>query len=63
MPEGFLFLFCFSYFSVFERKNPMAVIEGFKRAFRPDEGPQLVIKSIHGWRFAAERAPDLRAAA
>jgi glycosyltransferase involved in cell wall biosynthesis len=62
LPEGFLFLFCFSYFSVFERKNPIAVIETFKRAFRPDEGPQLVIKSIHGWRFAAERA-RLRAAA
>ncbi len=62
LPEGFLFLFCFSYLSVFERKNPVAVIESFKRAFRPDEGPQLVIKSIHGWRFAAERA-RLRAAA
>jgi glycosyltransferase involved in cell wall biosynthesis len=61
LPEGFLFLFCFSYLSVFERKNPIAVIEAFKRAFRPDEGPQLVIKSIHGWLFANDRA-RLRAA-
>ena len=62
LPEGFLFLFCFSYLSVFERKNPIAVIESFRRAFRPGEGPQLVIKSIHGWRFAPQRA-RLRAAA
>lgn len=45
--EGFLFLFCFDYFSVFERKNPLAVIEAFVRAFRPGEGPRLVLKSVN----------------
>ena len=62
LPEGFLFLFCFSYLSVFERKNPIAVVEAFKQAFRPGDGPQLVIKSVQGWRFPADRA-RLRAAA
>jgi glycosyltransferase involved in cell wall biosynthesis len=45
--EGFLFLFCFDYFSVFERKNPLAAVEAFVRAFTPGEGPQLVIKSVN----------------
>ena len=45
--EGFLFLFCFDYFSVFERKNPLAVVDAFVRAFRPGEGPQLVLKSVN----------------
>jgi len=45
--EGFLFLFCFDYLSVFERKNPLAVVEAFVRAFRPGEGPQLVLKSVN----------------
>ena len=29
LPEGFRFLFAFDYFSVFERKNPLALIEAF----------------------------------
>lgn len=62
LPEGFLFLMCFSYLSVFERKNPIAVVEAFRRAFHAGEGPQLVIKSIQGWHFPADRA-RLRAAA
>jgi glycosyltransferase involved in cell wall biosynthesis len=62
LPEGFLFLLCFSYLSVFERKNPIAVIEAFTSAFGEGEGPQLVIKSIQGWNFPADRA-RLRAAA
>ena len=48
LPEGFLFLFSFDFFSVLERKNPVAVIEAFKRAFAPNEGPKLLIKSING---------------
>jgi glycosyltransferase involved in cell wall biosynthesis len=35
LPEGcFLFFFAFDYLSFLERKNPMAVIRAFKRAFR-----------------------------
>jgi glycosyltransferase involved in cell wall biosynthesis len=47
VPEGFIFLYVFDFWSA-ERKNPWAVVEAFKRAFEPDEGPTLVLKSIHG---------------
>ncbi len=47
LPEGFLFLFSFDHHSVFERKNPLAVIDAFKRAFEPDDGAVLAIKSIN----------------
>lgn len=48
LPNSFVFLFCFDFFSVLERKNPLGLIEAFKRAFAPGEGPVLVIKSING---------------
>jgi glycosyltransferase involved in cell wall biosynthesis len=54
LPEGFLFLFSFDFFSVVERKNPVGVIEAFRRAFAPGGGPTLVIKSINGNRNLAE---------
>jgi glycosyltransferase involved in cell wall biosynthesis/SAM-dependent methyltransferase len=47
LPEGFLFLFVFDYNSVFERKNPLAVVEAYTRAFDPDDGAALVLKSIN----------------
>ena len=47
LPEGFMFLFSFDYLSVFERKNPMAVIEAYLNAFRPGDGATLVIKCIN----------------
>jgi Glycosyl transferases group 1 len=46
--EGFLFLFVFDYLSTIQRKNPVGLIEAFKRAFAPGEGPQLLIKTING---------------
>ena len=48
LPEDFLFLFSFDYLSVFERKNPLAVVEAFARAFDPGDGAMLVIKCING---------------
>ena len=37
LPErSFLFFFAFDYFSYSERKNPMAVVKAFKRAFRAE---------------------------
>jgi glycosyltransferase involved in cell wall biosynthesis len=48
IPDGFVFLFCFDFHSVAERKNPVGLIDAFCRAFAPDEGPQLVLKSING---------------
>jgi glycosyltransferase involved in cell wall biosynthesis/2-polyprenyl-3-methyl-5-hydroxy-6-metoxy-1,4-benzoquinol methylase len=56
MPEGFCFLFVFDYRSVFRRKNPLGLVEAFCDAFEPGEGPSLVLKSICGDEFPAERA-------
>jgi glycosyltransferase involved in cell wall biosynthesis len=45
--DGFLFLFVFDYMSTIQRKNPVGLIEAFKHAFAPGEGPQLLIKTIN----------------
>lgn len=47
VPEGFLFLFVFDYLSTIQRKNPVGLIEAFKRAFAPNDGPRLLIKTIN----------------
>ena len=44
-PQNFAFVFSFDFFSVFERKNPLAVIEAFRRAFRSDDQVILVLKA------------------
>jgi glycosyltransferase involved in cell wall biosynthesis/2-polyprenyl-3-methyl-5-hydroxy-6-metoxy-1,4-benzoquinol methylase len=56
LPEGFCFLFVFDYRSVFRRKNPLGLVQAFRDAFEPGEGPSLVIKSVCGDEFPAERA-------
>ncbi len=48
LPNGFVFLFMFDFFSVIERKNPVGLVQAFSRAFKPNEGPTLVIKTING---------------
>ncbi len=48
VPDGFMFLFVFDYLSTVQRKNPVGLIEAFKRAFAPGEGPRLLIKTING---------------
>jgi glycosyltransferase involved in cell wall biosynthesis/SAM-dependent methyltransferase len=55
MPEGFDFLFVFDYRSVFRRKNPLGLVEAFKRAFELGEGPSLTIKSIFSDQFPEQR--------
>jgi glycosyltransferase involved in cell wall biosynthesis len=47
LPGGFVFLFAFDFFSTLERKNPLGLVEAFKRAFAPGEGPALVLKTIN----------------
>ncbi|MCW2986122.1 MAG: glycosyltransferase [Conexibacter sp.] len=68
LPEGFLILFFFDHNSVLERKNPLGLIEAFRRAFPEGDGAHLVIKSVHGelhprdrlrLRVAAEAHPDV----
>jgi glycosyltransferase involved in cell wall biosynthesis len=68
LPDGFRFMFMFDFFSTVKRKNPVGVIDAFKRAFAPGEGPHLVIKTIHAdyrrasyeeLAFAARDRPDI----
>ncbi|NMR20872.1 glycosyltransferase [Cellulomonas fimi] len=54
LPEGFVFLFSFDHLSTLERKNPLGLIDAFRRSFAPGEGPSLVIKTIN----ADRRIPD-----
>jgi glycosyltransferase involved in cell wall biosynthesis len=56
LPEGFTFLFVFDYRSVFARKNPLGLVQAFCDAFKPGEGPNLVLKSVAADEFPAERA-------
>ena len=69
LPDAFTFVFVFDFLSVAERKNPLGVIEAFTTAFKPGEGPLLIIKSINGHlrlaelerlRAAASGRPDIR---
>ena len=62
LPDRPLFLFSFDYLSTAERKNPLGLLAAFRRAFRPDEGPVLVIKSINSDQRPSE-AERLRLAA
>jgi glycosyltransferase involved in cell wall biosynthesis len=62
MPEGFLFLFCFDYESVFRRKNPLAVVAAFRQAFGDRPEVVLYIKTTNAGRHTAEEE-ELRAAA
>jgi glycosyltransferase involved in cell wall biosynthesis len=47
MGDGFRFLFVFDYLSVFERKNPLATIEAFARAFPAGAGASLTVKTLN----------------
>ena len=58
LPEDrFVFLFMFDYFSVMKRKNPLGLIDAYRRAFAPSDGATLVLKSING----SARLADLEA--
>jgi len=60
LPGGPLFLFSFDYLSTAERKNPLGLVEAFRRAFARGEGPTLVIKSINADQ-RTDAAEQLRA--
>lgn len=55
VPGSKLFLFCFDYNSVFERKNPLGTMAAFVRAFAPDDGCRLLIKTVNGASFPAQQ--------
>jgi 2-polyprenyl-3-methyl-5-hydroxy-6-metoxy-1,4-benzoquinol methylase/glycosyltransferase involved in cell wall biosynthesis len=52
--ESFVFLFIFDFMSVFERKNPLALVEAFRKAFRKRDDATLVLKCLHSERHPAE---------
>jgi len=57
LPEdAFVFLFVFDFFSTLERKNPLGLIEAFKRAFPEPDRALLYLKSINGERVPADLA-------
>ena len=47
LPEGFVFGYTLDANSTLARKNPDGLIRAFCRAFRPGEGPLLVVKMIN----------------
>ena len=51
IPEGFLFVYCFDYLSVFERKNPLAAVQAFKLAFPMPGSAVLLLKTVNAQRF------------
>lgn len=54
--DEFVFLFMFDCNSYIERKNPVAVIDAFRKAFPGGESARLVIKSVNGEYHTAEMA-------
>lgn len=55
-PDDFLATYVFSFGSVFERKNPLAVIDAFNQAFAGTDNACLVLKSSHGGKEARDLA-------
>ena|GEM_PF-2838791 len=45
--DEFTILFVYDYSSVFQRKNPLAAVSAFKKAFQTNERVRLVLKSIN----------------
>jgi hypothetical protein len=45
--DRFTFVTMLDFFSTPERKNPAGVIDAFKGAFGPNEGPRLIIKTLN----------------
>jgi glycosyltransferase involved in cell wall biosynthesis len=60
--RSFTFLFVFDLLSSLERKNPLGLIDAFRRAFAPGEGARLTIKASNGHN-QPEQLERLRVAA
>jgi glycosyltransferase involved in cell wall biosynthesis len=58
LPDGFRVLVMFDFFSTLERKNPLGAIKAFRRAFNPEDGAVLVLKSVNG-QHRPERQAEL----
>jgi GT2 family glycosyltransferase len=53
---NFTFFTSVDYELGFDRQNPLDVIDAFRAAFRPSEGPRLVIETAHAERYPLEHA-------
>jgi 2-polyprenyl-3-methyl-5-hydroxy-6-metoxy-1,4-benzoquinol methylase/glycosyltransferase involved in cell wall biosynthesis len=60
--KKYLFLFMFDFMSIMERKNPLGLIEAFKKAFKPSDDVVLVLKGVHA-NSAAKKLQILQSAA
>lgn len=45
--DEFVFLFNFDFHSVYERKNPEAILKAFESAFKQNDKVRLILKTIH----------------
>ena len=64
MPEGKTVFLCpYDFLSVLRRKNPLDVITAYRKAFGPDEGVTLLLKSINGHHAQTDLAQVRHAAA
>jgi glycosyltransferase involved in cell wall biosynthesis len=61
LPSRFRFLMMFDFLSTLERKNPIGGIMAYRRAFTPDDGTALVVKSINGGHRPAQHAEVMKA--
>lgn len=50
LPDKYTFLFCFDFYGIVQRKNPIATVKAFQKAFSGCNDVQLVIKSLNGDR-------------
>ena len=57
--ERFTFLFSFDFLSISQRKNPLGLVDAYCRAFGPDDGCRLILKSING-DLHTDEAEELR---
>lgn len=57
LKDKFTFLFCFNFFSIVNRKNPLALIHSFQKAFPKSQDVQLVIKSQGGDQHLTQLKP------
>jgi SAM-dependent methyltransferase/glycosyltransferase involved in cell wall biosynthesis len=60
--DEFIWLLVFDFHSYFERKNPIALVEAFKQAFRPSDPARLVVKCVNS-SFDPDAFASLRAVA
>src|SRR5262249_35033932 len=52
--DTFVFLFVFDYMSVFQRKNPLGLVQAFRKAFGGKDDALLVLKCGHAEAYPFE---------